>query len=109
MNRQDVYKLIDGERNYQTGRWNSQTTSSGGFHSVEEWYVYLQDYVTEGIHTLARLPRQEADPKAMSTIRKLAAMCVCAMEQHDTYSRDLEQLVTVRQRDYDKRDPKDQP
>lgn len=89
MNRQEVYKLIDGEREYQDSRWTSP-------HSVEEWYVYLQDYVTEGIHTLTRLPQQEADPKAMSTIRKLAAMCVCAMEQHDTDPRTLEQRLDGR-------------
>lgn len=87
MNRQDVYKLIDGEREYQDTRWTSETTTSGGLHSIEEWIVFMEDYLTEAKHILARLPKQEADPKAMEIIRKVTAMGVAAMEQIETKAR----------------------
>ena len=80
--RQEVYGAIDGERIYQNSRWNPETTTSDGRHSLEEWYMYIEDYVNEAKHILSRLPRQEADPKALHIMRKVAAMAVCAMEQH---------------------------
>jgi hypothetical protein len=89
MNRQDVYKLIDGERDYQDTRWTSETTTSGGIHSVEEWIVFMEDYLTEAKHILSRKSKQDADPQAMEIIRKVVAMGVCAMEQHDTRPREM--------------------
>ncbi len=80
--RQEVYNAIDSERDYQDGRWNSQTTTSDGRHSLEEWCTYIEDYVNEAQHILSRLPKQEAGPQALHIIRKVAAMAVCAMEQH---------------------------
>ena len=80
--RPEVYAAIDGERDYQDSRWNSETTTSEGKHELEEWLIYIDDYVTEAKHTIARLPRQESSPKVLASLRKIAAMCVCAMEQH---------------------------
>lgn len=80
--RADVFKAIDSERDYQDSRWNPETTTSDGLHSLEEWYVYIEDYVSEAKHALSRLPRQEGDPKALDIMRKVATMAVCAMEQH---------------------------
>jgi hypothetical protein len=87
MKRQDVYRLIDGERDYQDKKWNPSTTTSDGIHSVEEWLVYIEDYVNEAKHILARESKDVADIRAMNIMRKVAAMAVCAMEQHDTFSR----------------------
>jgi hypothetical protein len=87
MKREDVYKLIDGERDYQDAKWNSSTTTSDGIHSVEEWIVYIEDYLNEAKHILARLDKKHADVDAMIIMRKVAAMAVCAMEQHDTQPR----------------------
>jgi hypothetical protein len=89
MKRNDVYKIIDGERKYQDARWNSSTTTSEGFHSLEEWFVYIEDYVTEAKHILSRNARQESDPLARSIMRKVAAMAVCAMEQHGAPPREV--------------------
>ena len=80
--RQEVYEAIDSERNYQNSKWNPQTTTSNGRHSLEEWCVYIEDYVNEAKHILSRLPKQEADIQAIHIMRKVAAMAVCAMEQH---------------------------
>ena len=87
MKRDEVYKLIDGERAYQDRRWNDETTSSGGMHTMEEWFVYIEDYVNEAKHILSRNPRQVADPLAQSIMRKVASMAVCAMEQHGAPAR----------------------
>ncbi len=87
MKREDVYKLIDGERNYQNSRWNEQTTISKNIHSPEEWFMYIEDYVNEAKHILSREVRQEADPKSMAIMRKVAAMAVCAMEEIETKPR----------------------
>ncbi len=87
MNRADVYRLIDGERSYQDQKWNADTTISGGTHGIEAWYVFIEDYINEAKHILARLPKQIGDVRAMEIMRKVAAMAVCAMEQHDTLPR----------------------
>ena len=87
MKREDVYKLIDGEREYQDKRWNSETTASGGIHSPEEWTMYMLQYLLEGQYILSHENVQTAYPKAMEIIRKVTAMGVCAMEQIDTTPR----------------------
>jgi hypothetical protein len=82
MDRKQVYELIDGERTYQDNRWNSETTTSESKHSLEEWFVYIEDYVSEAKRLLSRNARQVSDPQAKAIMRKVAAMAVCAMEQH---------------------------
>lgn len=81
LSREEVYKLIDGERDYQDERWNANTTSSGGRHeNPEEWIMYMEDYLAEAKHLLSRNNR-DINPKAMAIIRKVTAMGVAAMEQ----------------------------
>jgi hypothetical protein len=87
MNREDVYEVIDSERDYQDGKWNCQTTTSCGKHSLEEWFMYIEDYLNEAKHTLSRLASPEAEKIAIHNVRKIAAMCVHAMEQHGCPSR----------------------
>ena len=82
MNRQEVYQLIDGERDYQDSRWNESTTTSKNKHTLEEWLVYIEDYVNEAKHILSRNARQDADPIVRGIMRKIAAMAVCALEEH---------------------------
>lgn len=81
MERKKVYEAIDTEREYQNERWNSETTSSGGVHSPEEWFMYIEDYVNEAKHILSRENVQTGHPKSMEIMRKVAGMSVCAMEQ----------------------------
>ncbi|MFC1453659.1 hypothetical protein ACFLQL_00580 [Verrucomicrobiota bacterium] len=82
MEREQVYKIIDSERSYQDQKWNSETTTSDGIHSIEEWLMYIEDYVNEAKHILSREARQTANTKGMEIIRKVGAMAVCAIEQH---------------------------
>ena len=87
MERTKVYELIDSERSYQDRKWNELTTTSKGFHSPEDWFMYIEDYVNEARHILSREARQIAYPKAMEIMRKVGAMAVHAMEQIDTVPR----------------------
>ncbi len=87
MKREDVYKLIDGERDYQDRRWNRETTVSEGEHNPEAWIIYMQDYLQEATHILSREATQVAYPRAMEIIRKVTAMGVAAMEQINTEPR----------------------
>lgn len=80
--RSKVYEALDSERAYQDRKWNEDTTTSGGKHSLEEWLVYIEDYRLEAAHIVTRNSRQVADPQVLEIIRKIGAMCVAAMEQH---------------------------
>ena len=88
MKREEVYKLIDGEREYQESRWNASTTKSEGHHHTpEEWITYMEDYLAEAKHVLSRESHVIAYEKAMACIRKVTALGVSAMEQIDTPAR----------------------
>ena len=87
MNRNDVYKLIDGERDYQEERWNSKVTDTGHNHSPEDWVMYMYDYIQEAMHLLSREASPVSRPKAMEIVRKVTAFGVAAMEQHETKAR----------------------
>lgn len=80
--RKEVYEAIDSERAYQDSRWNESTTTSGGHHSISEWLAYIEDYLREAQHLLAREPKQVSDPKAIQIVRKIAGMAVKCMEEH---------------------------
>lgn len=80
--RQEVYAAIDSERAYQQQRWNEKTTTSKGFHSFSEWFAYMEDYIAEAKHILARTAKQDAELPVQNIMRKVVAMGVAAMEDH---------------------------
>ena len=85
--RRDVYEAVDTERDYQDSRWNASTTTSRGIHSQTEWLAYIEDYLREAQHILARTARQEARERVNHIMRKIAAMAVSAMEEHGAIKR----------------------
>lgn len=88
MKREDVYKLIDGERDYQNERWNVNTTETGGRHDDPmAWIGFMEDYLAEAKHILSRNSKQVSYPLAMDIIRKVTGMGVAAMEQIETKAR----------------------
>jgi len=90
MKREDVYKLIDGEREYQNERWKEDKMPSGTHvHTPEEWIVYMEDYLDEAKHILSRNEAPECYKPAMEIIRKVTAMGVAAMEQIETHPRKI--------------------
>ena len=84
MTRQEVYKRIDSERDYQSKVWNETTSTSKGEHSIEDFIVYMEDYLCEAKHVLSRTPQPECNKKASAIMRKVTAMGVSCMEQHGT-------------------------
>jgi len=78
VSRQEVYEAIDGERTYQR-KW--EKSDSEGKHSFSEWFAYMEDYIDEAQHILAREMQQDAYPKVAHIMRKVTAMGVAAMEQ----------------------------
>lgn len=82
VDRKQVYKALDSERSYQNKKWNQNTTSSRNEHSLEEWFMYIEDYVNEAKHILSREARQDSDIKCLHIMRKVGALAVSAMEEH---------------------------
>lgn len=80
--RNAVYAAINGERDYQDSKWNENTTTTKGIHSVSEWILYMESYLEEARTQVSRNPDPEASELALNTIRKIAGMAVCCMEQH---------------------------
>ena len=89
LKRPEVYKLIDGEREYQDSRWNASTTTSQGWHTPQEWLTFIQDYAGEALHIGCREADQVAYVKQLGILRKIAGMATAAMEQHGAPPRDL--------------------
>ena len=87
MEREKVYKIIDGERDHQDELWNVATTISENKHTPEEWIMYMMDYLSEASHILSREAAQTGRPKAMEIVRKVVAMGIAAMEEHETKPR----------------------
>lgn len=87
MDRKDVYKAIDSERDYQDVIWNS-TTTAGDLHSFEEWFTYITDYVLEAQHKLSRSNQDDGYEFSRHSMRKVAAMAVRALEQHGAEQRE---------------------
>jgi hypothetical protein len=84
MIREEVYKLIDGERDYQNTKWSSPPDL---LHTPTEFILYIDDYVRQGISQATRNTNPEATQICLDTIRKIAALAVACMEQHETQAR----------------------
>lgn len=85
MDRKDVYDLIDKERVYQQQKWGSTLTR--GEHSITEFFAYIEDYISEAKHILARESNSTAYPKVRTILPKVAAMMVSCMEQNGAIGR----------------------
>jgi len=89
MKREDVYKLIDGERNHQDSKWpqNPKLPPSDEIRLVKvianladsEWYT-TQDEIIDGI---------KVNPADLVAARKIAAVCVRLMENYTTPPRTI--------------------
>ncbi len=77
MNRADVYKLIDGERDYQDSLW--PTPAAVPHHSVGDYLIMLRYY---GRLADAAWTANAGDAPALNVIRKITAIGVHCMEEH---------------------------
>jgi hypothetical protein len=82
MERTEVYKLIDGERDYQDHLPPSRTDYRN--HVVGEYMIMIQSYFNRAVE---RWTNTNSDTEALENIRKIAAICVQCMEHFDTPAR----------------------
>lgn len=86
--REEVYKLIDGERFYQDQfiKTNPDRCDGGDDHSVGDYIVMLTTYVREAQENWTRNGGVEA---SLHSIRKIAGIAVNCMEDHGAPKRNL--------------------
>lgn len=81
MERQEVYKRIDGERDYQDATWSPRREEIGILDdekSVAEWINYMEFHLSKAKNAVYYLDSEEA----LAEIRKVTALGVKAMEIH---------------------------
>lgn len=90
MTREDVYKLIDGEREYQKfwdDKRKTENDVKGGAQlldkdkPVECWIAWMESYLLDA-RTAATKSLDKV--KALTDIRKIAALAVACMEYNET-------------------------
>ncbi len=88
-----VWLALLEERAYQEERWGGCT--SQGKHTVTEFLVFMRDYIEEAMHHVSRNEEPAAARVALHAIRKVTAMGVACMEQHDAPRREPPRCSTV--------------
>jgi hypothetical protein len=81
MKRTDVYKLIDGERDYQDATWVARRTADGTPDEekpVAEWINYIEYHLSKAKERVYHLDTEGA----LAEIRKVTALGVRTMEIH---------------------------
>jgi hypothetical protein len=86
MTREEVYKLIDGERTYQDAKWDVARAKAGkplrkDYGVVEAWIVWMEEWL--GYARKAASTNIDKT-EALANIRKVAALGVACMEVHET-------------------------
>jgi hypothetical protein len=84
--RQEVYTAIDSERDYQDSRYGLKLSGErpasegeGGNRTLDEFILYIQNYA----HDVGAFASTSSDwEQKLHKIRKVAGLCVAAMEQH---------------------------
>ena len=99
--RNEVYAAIDSERDYQDAKWGNTLSNNRpgkGGRSIDEFAAYIVGYTNKMIDVVSTF----GDPiKKLSTIRKIAGLCVACMEQHGAPFRSQNTHLTKVQRDGD--------
>lgn len=83
--RTQVYVVLDGERDYQDSL--ADTSETDGQHSVEEFILYMEDYLHEARTVASRTWGPDAKRRALDIIRKVTGLGVACMEQNGTVAR----------------------
>jgi hypothetical protein len=85
--RQEVYKAINGERDYQDSmKGNAARENIDDNRDLGSLIVFIETYTSQAALDYSG-PHPEGREKCLHTIRKVAALCVLAMEYHGTYAR----------------------
>lgn len=84
--RSDVYAALDSERAYQEKC--VQNSDGNPFHSVEDFILFMEDYLHEARHIASRTWGPAAKPKTLEVLRKVTALGVACMELHGAPQRE---------------------
>jgi hypothetical protein len=76
MERQEVYKVIDDERDYQDTKWPKQ---QHGNHEVEAYLLYMEHYLSEARRAVST---SDGTSGALEQMRKVVALGVACFEKH---------------------------
>jgi len=95
MTREEVYKLIDGEREYQK-KLEEMSPETFPLPIAGE-LVLLRKYLRDAENIYAETFGDPKEQPTMDIIRKLAAICVRAMEGNGAPARDIEGSLARRQ------------
>ena len=86
LTREQVYKLIDSEREYQENKWGKNlsgnrptTPEREGERTVDEFVLYIAGYNNKLVNFAAEFAETS---KKLDFVRKIAGLCVACMEQH---------------------------
>lgn len=80
--REDVYRIIDGERDYSDGIWESEDKVDSE-KSVAEWLVYMRYHLDQAFNDVYMM----SDECAMSQVRRIAGLAVACMEYNEVSPR----------------------
>lgn len=83
--RELVYSVIDRERDYQDSL--ASTSETGGYHTVTEFLLYMDDYTQQAKRIAATTWGPDATVKTLDVIRKIIALGVACMEQNGVVER----------------------
>lgn len=73
--REKVYRVIDGERDYQDARW--EDSPHEGKHTMAEYLRLMRNYQVLAMDRVIK-----GEPAALDDVRKIGALAVACMEQH---------------------------
>jgi hypothetical protein len=79
MERKEVYKILDGERDYQDIKWTKRNEENGIpdlNKPIAEWLTYMEHHLEKAKDAVYYLQNDEA----LAEIRKVTALGVRAME-----------------------------
>lgn len=83
MKREQVYKVIDGERDYQNSKWSPNHMTDGvpadEGKTVAHFIVYMDDYMTRAKHEFTG---SGGDRATLEELRKVVALGVACFEAH---------------------------
>jgi len=88
MERTEVYKCLDTERDYQDLRWSTRRTADGTPDEEKppaEWINYIEYHVTAAKNEVYKLDTEEA----LAHVRKVAALAVRCLELHGCPEREI--------------------
>lgn len=90
MTRDDVFKAINTERDYQQRRWGHRQ-ANGVFvehvHTTHAYVLFMQDYLEEARKILSRNEEPQCWEEVLGTLRKVVTLGVACFEQHGVPSR----------------------